>query len=932
MIHKRLNLNCITNCTDVTYEQISNEWWKVETSSVIGPSTNSLTIVRTQLTGLSDACRRHTVTITGGATSPLPAVVSETLVTYDPDTNIEIETITSTVAPTVIRRRIHGILLSTETGGATEFNSYDAFARVSATSRQPGRDALVASAQSYEYTPVGDLLATHTFTNGINTITESYAYDMLGNRIATTDVHGNTVFRTYDPFGRVVAEWGATYPVRYTYDTAGRRTSLSTTRDGTIWDTTTWAYDPATGNCLSKTYADGSTVTYTYTPDNLPLRTTYASGRWKENVYDERRKVVTVEYSDGELASFAYDAFLNEIAFSNDVAAANLDRDAKGNYTNDTAVVGNESKTTRRTFDDFSRLTGVDGTSYAYNSDGLLASVSNDIAFVEYAYTPDLLDVGYSLTLSNGVTFTRTLVRDCYRRSLVTDISSGANGAGVGSLAYTYDALNRPTSRNADTFGYNDRGEVTSATITGGSPSSATAHYNYDDIGNLLLSAFNTATNTYTANNLNQYTSVLRVSAPPCEPTYDIDGNMLSDGVLSFTYDASNRLNTVSTNGVQLAANFYDAKSRRVKKVTSEAMTTFLYNDWNLIEERIAYTNGTSSTIRYFWGKDLSGTLQGAGGVGGLLYLTIDGMPYIPTYDNNGNVTRYLDANGDTVAQYTYDAFGNTISKTGPLADFFRHRFSTKYFDVETGLYYYGYRFYHPILMRWLNRDPAGEMDGGNLYSFVHNRATYCFDKFGLYRWVAIYYSRADQPEFRRAAETYKREIESNKAFNPKCDSVIIKGALTANEFLKVWGEIDNETKKEGSQYKIKSLHIYTHSGPGRIFLRGTLLNASNIASLTKLNWTTGGNVVCHGCNSGIHDEDGNSVAKSLATGQGVRALGQTGFSQFSEDPNRRTWFTRVDGDSQNVYLWSYGDGGPSWTFGQARTPQTEQPPTEVKQ
>ena len=87
-----------------------------------------------------------------------------------------------------------------------------------------------------------------------------------GNRVATTDALGNTVFKSYDPLGNVVAEWGATYPARYTYDTQNRRTSLSTTRDGVTWDTTAWAYDPPTGNCLSKTYADGSIVTYTYTP------------------------------------------------------------------------------------------------------------------------------------------------------------------------------------------------------------------------------------------------------------------------------------------------------------------------------------------------------------------------------------------------------------------------------------------------------------------------------------------------------------------------------------------------------------------------------------------------------------------------------------------------------------------------------------------
>jgi hypothetical protein len=189
------------------------------------------------------------------------------------------------------------------------------------------------------------------------------------------------------------------------------------------------------------------------------------------------------------------------------------------------------------------------------------------------------------------------------------------NGNAVESIAYSYDALGRPTNRNNDAFGYNDRSEVTSASIMGWSPSPSTASYGYDDIGNLLQSTFNAATNAYTANCLNQYTSILCDSVTLCEPTYDLDGNILTDGALSFTYDAASRLKTVSSNNVLLVTNFYDAKSRRVKKVTPNATTTFFYDDWNLVEERIVYADNTTSTIRYYWGKDLSGTLQG-GGVG----------------------------------------------------------------------------------------------------------------------------------------------------------------------------------------------------------------------------------------------------------------------------------------------------------------------------
>jgi len=56
---------------------------------------------------------------------------------------------------------------------------------------------------------------------------------------------------------------------------------------------------------------------------------------------------------------------------------------------------------------------------------------------------------------------------------------------------------------------------------------------------------------------------------------------------------------------------------------------------------------------------------------------------------------------------------------TGPMADVFPHRFSTKYYDAETDLYYYGYRYYSPSLGRWISRDPIEEQGGMNLFVFV---------------------------------------------------------------------------------------------------------------------------------------------------------------------------------------------------------------------
>ena len=75
--------------------------------------------------------------------------------------------------------------------------------------------------------------------------------------------------------------------------------------------------------------------------------------------------------------------------------------------------------------------------------------------------------------------------------------------------------------------------------------------------------------------------------------------------------------------------------------------------------------------------------------------------------------------------------FGELATPTGLAAEL-PFRFSTKYQDAETGLLYYGYRYYDPITGRWLNRDPIGEEGGINLYGFIENNAIDLVDADGL--------------------------------------------------------------------------------------------------------------------------------------------------------------------------------------------------------
>jgi len=105
---------------------------------------------------------------------------------------------------------------------------------------------------------------------------------------------------------------------------------------------------------------------------------------------------------------------------------------------------------------------------------------------------------------------------------------------------------------------------------------------------------------------------------------------------------------------------------------------------------------------------------------------------YCYATDANKNVSALTDANGNVVAHYEYSPFGQQTKVTGTYASSNPFRFSSEYFDVETGLVYYNYRYYDAKLGRWLSRDPIEESDGVNLYTFIKNNTVDKIDVNGL--------------------------------------------------------------------------------------------------------------------------------------------------------------------------------------------------------
>jgi len=262
--------------------------------------------------------------------------------------------------------------------------------------------------------------------------------------------------------------------------------------------------------------------------------------------------------------------------------------------------------------------------------------------------------------------------------------------------------------------------------------------YNADTDGYVLADA---AKFTYSSPITEQRDVAL--AKTPEEFDYDDDGNLIEDGRWLYTWDGENRLvrmESVSTvpNDLKRRLDFvYDYLSRRVgKKVytwntgTSSYNTNpypflrYAYDGWNLIVE----SQGNYRQLQriYTWGPDLSGSLQGAGGIGGLVFLTdLSGgtrTTHYPGYDGNGNLTSMTNAtDGTTSAQYEYSPYGQVLTATGPYADTNPIRFSTKYTDEETQLAYFGYRYYNSDTGRWLNRDPMEERYGKDIYAYLQN-------------------------------------------------------------------------------------------------------------------------------------------------------------------------------------------------------------------
>jgi RHS repeat-associated protein len=481
--------------------------------------------------------------------------------------------------------------------------------------------------------------------------TNTYGYDPLGNLTALTDENLHTTQNIFDLFNEPVSK---------------------TLPDGTL--TETRQYDAA-GNLVSLTHFNGVTTTYTYDAENRLLTRATPGEPTASFTYTPTGKYLTSAAGDGTV-NYTYDPLDRLTTKATPEGTLSYTYYANGNVQSITSSNPN-GVSVSLTWDVLNRLStvvdnrlpsGANTATYVYDSAGNLVTATYPNGF-QTTFTYD------QLSRINAVS---TPVSSYTYQLGPTGIRTGATEGNGRSLTWNYDGIYR----------------LTNETISNDPANNGSASYGLDPVGNRLsavssLTSINSGSWTYNPDD--------EISSE----SYDPNGNVISAGGYTMTYDAENHLISKTGNG-KVITMVYDAFGNRVSKTVNGVTTQYLVEDDvnptglpQVFEELV---NGVV-TRQYTYGlqrisENLSPTVTG----------TSTWTPSFYGYDGAGSVRQLTNSTGQVTDEYEYDAFGNSFTKQGTTPNNFMYR--GEQYDSDLGLYYLRARYYNPNTGRFVSLDP----------------------------------------------------------------------------------------------------------------------------------------------------------------------------------------------------------------------------------
>jgi RHS repeat-associated protein len=617
-------------------------------------------------------------------------------------------------------------------------NYHDALRQLIAVRDPSGRTT------NYEWCRCGALQA---LTDGGGNVTR-WKYNEAGQMVEKKYANGSTYTFTYDNANRLATRTDALGQVT-TYAWFRDNNPKSRTYSNTVnpIKNVSFTYAQQYNRLTSMTDGSGTTSAGTTTFDYFPIGGTpvLGAGRLKELngplssdllefSYDSLGRVAERKIN-GNATTYGYDSLGRLTQTTNALGAFTY------TYVNQTGRLAGASYPNGQTvaYDYYPNVAATTGTG---NGDQRLKQIANRrsgtlYSRFDYGYTVDGAINAWTKTLGSANPVDMSFSYDPIDRLTGSTYKDGA--AVLEQYGYTYDkADNRTTERRNEavsTGSFNNVNELTTlsgggvvgftgttteeAAVTVGGQAAQTSQVGTRFEKAVTLPA---GTNTVTvaavdpSGNTNSKNYRVVVSGGAGQSfTYDANGNMTSDDVRTYAWDAENRLIKI-TEGVKTTDIEYDGFHHWTRILERNGATTvsdrrFIWDGNTLVEQR----NGTSTTAaqRYF----PQGVQQGAN-------------KFFYTRDHLGSIREVVNNNGAVVARYDYDPYGRRTKLSGTFDSDFG--FTGHYFHAPSGLHFAPFRAFSADLGRWISWDPIREAGGINLYAYVGNAPISFTDPLGL--------------------------------------------------------------------------------------------------------------------------------------------------------------------------------------------------------